>query len=164
MTSISFTVPGVPVPQGSHKGFYNKALGRVMMVQDNQKLLPWRDSVTAAASAAWPFPPLLGPVAVTCEFFFPFRSQDLRKDGSRKRPNEVPWKSAKPDIDKLIRAVLDALTAAGIWRDDGQVCRIAAEKYHHEKPYLSVKVVPAAQAGEQKIFEGKFQIREERKL
>jgi Holliday junction resolvase RusA-like endonuclease len=31
------------------------------------------------------------------------------------------WPAVRPDSDKLLRAVLDGLTEAGVWRDDGQV-------------------------------------------
>lgn len=37
------------------------------------------------------------------------------------------WHSKKPDLDKLVRAVQDALTGI-IYKDDGQVCRLTANK------------------------------------
>jgi Holliday junction resolvase RusA-like endonuclease len=43
-----------------------------------------------------------------------------------------------PDLDKLVRAVLDALTAVA-YRDDGQVTRITATK-EYGTPGLSVSV------------------------
>jgi Holliday junction resolvase RusA-like endonuclease len=46
--------------------------------------------------------------------------------------------SVAPDLDKLIRAVLDALTAVA-YRDDGQVTRITATK-EYGTPGVSVKV------------------------
>jgi len=63
-----------------------------------------------------------GPVAVRLVF-------------ALSRPRQVPaeragWPSAKPDVDKLTRAVLDALTAAGVWKDDAQVCDLRAVKHY----------------------------------
>lgn len=34
----------------------------------------------------------------------------------------------RPDVDKLSRAVLDALSMAGIWGDDSQVTHLCATK------------------------------------
>lgn len=34
----------------------------------------------------------------------------------------------RPDIDKLARAALDAITSAGVFRDDSQVTQLAAMK------------------------------------
>lgn len=35
---------------------------------------------------------------------------------------------AIPDIDNLLKSTMDALTKAGVWRDDCQVCKVTAEK------------------------------------
>jgi Holliday junction resolvase RusA-like endonuclease len=37
--------------------------------------------------------------------------------------------SGKPDIDNLIKPVMDALTAIGIWKDDCMVNTVEAKKY-----------------------------------
>jgi hypothetical protein len=52
------------------------------------------------------------------------------------RPRTVrrPYPSVTPDLSKLVRAVEDALTDAGVWRDDALVVR-----YHElEKRYAAV--------------------------
>ncbi|MCL2139963.1 MAG: RusA family crossover junction endodeoxyribonuclease [Treponema sp.] len=36
----------------------------------------------------------------------------------------------KPDLDNLLKAVMDALTAAGAWKDDAQVRSIKASKHY----------------------------------
>jgi Holliday junction resolvase RusA-like endonuclease len=139
---ISFTVLGIPVPQGSKKGFFNKGLNRVQLVESNDKTQPWRDSVTAAAAQAYPiehFPVIQTPVRVVCSFAFPYRSADLKKDGSPKRPGYAP-KSSKPDLDKLVRAVLDAVTAAGVWVDDSQVAQVYAEKFYSSRPRAEIQI------------------------
>ncbi len=109
------------------------------MIEANPNTRPWRASVTYAAKQRAPAMPLQGPIFVTVEFFFPFPKGLLKKDGTPKS-KDVPWKHTKPDIDKLLRAILDGCTDAGLWRDDSQVCRVAAEKYHSAKPYCAVRV------------------------
>jgi Holliday junction resolvase RusA-like endonuclease len=58
-----------------------------------------------------------------------------------KRPRTVTRQepSVAPDLDKLIRAVLDGLTAIA-YRDDGQVTSITASKTYGERIGVSVKV------------------------
>ena len=58
--------------------------------------------------------PVKGPVQVTLHFRFP-RLKRLTFYG------RVPHDNT-PDIDNLEKAVLDALSHAGVWMDDRQVC------------------------------------------
>ena len=101
----SFYALGKPVAQGS-----KRHVGRGIMVESAKDLKPWRDTVTSAAFGAGP--KLDGPIAVRMIFTVP-RAKSARK------VDTVPFK--KPDIEKLARAVCDAITAAGLWNDDAQV-------------------------------------------
>jgi len=38
----------------------------------------------------------------------------------------------KPDVDNLVKLVLDALNRSGYWVDDAQVCEIATRKVYAE--------------------------------
>jgi crossover junction endodeoxyribonuclease RusA len=57
------------------------------------------------------------------------------------RPKTVnrPEPSVAPDLDKLVRAVLDGLTAIA-YRDDGQVVRLTAAKQYGINPGLWVQM------------------------
>lgn len=133
MEAISFTIHGIPAPQGSKSPWGTEA---------NPRTRPWRAEVSFVARQAWGDRlPLDGPVAVTVEFFFPFRASDLKKDGTPKLPGPH-WMTTKPDSDKLERALLDSLKDAGVLRDDSRVCALRAEKYRDYKPRAVVRVVP----------------------
>lgn len=56
------------------------------------------------------------------------RSRNLSAVGRR-----LTQPSVRPDLDKLCRAVLDALTDAGIWHDDSQVCSLSAIKVYADE-------------------------------
>jgi len=47
-----------------------------------------------------------------------------------------------PDLDKLVRAVCDGLTDAGIWDDDSQVIRLIARKDYADncEPGVDIQV------------------------
>jgi Holliday junction resolvase RusA-like endonuclease len=60
---------------------------------------------------------LEGPIQVDIDFFLPRPKRLCRK----KDPDGPVPCDAKPDRDNLDKAVLDALTALGAWKDDCQV-------------------------------------------
>lgn len=125
-------VTGVPAPQGSHRAFVVN--GRAVVTQDNKKTKPWRQEVTAAALnviAELPgFEPYVGPVHVGVTFTMPRPGYHFRS-GARShelKPNAPTFVDKKPDTDKLLRSILDALTAAGVFRDDAQVAGLSSVK------------------------------------
>lgn len=110
---ISFFVPGAPAPQGS-----KRHVGHGRMIESSKALGPWRERV---ALAAHPHADGLigGAVAIRLDFVMP-------------RPKSTPKRSTppavkKPDIDKLSRAILDAITGILI-ADDSQVITLYATK------------------------------------
>jgi Holliday junction resolvase RusA-like endonuclease len=44
-----------------------------------------------------------------------------------------------PDLDKLVRAILDSLTGV-VWRDDAQVVDIVARKVYAETPGVDIAI------------------------
>lgn len=133
---LTVTVPGVPVPQGSIR---NAGPGRTFHSND-AKLRPWRSIV--AASIQWAMAdaamtePWDEPVVVTATFVLP-------------RPQSAPkrrWApDRKPDIDKLLRAALDALTASGAVVDDARVVHVEMSKVYGSTPQMVMTVGPAEQ-------------------
>lgn len=116
---IEIIAYGIPGPQGSKKGFYNKKLGRVLMVESSAKVKPWREAVKSAAIEACP-KMLTGPISVNMIFVLP------KPKSAPKNRQTFPDK--KPDLSKLIRSTEDALTDAGIWEDDARVVLVLARK------------------------------------
>lgn len=133
--AISFLVPGTPIPQGSKRGFYNKRTQRVQIVDaDRNGLAEWRMKVTAYArdgATVLGYPvPIEGPVGVRIAFILP-RPQShygTGKNAKTLKPSAPRYPAKMPDIDKLVRAILDGITDAGLWLDDGQVIWIKATK------------------------------------
>lgn len=114
MAQIVFTVHGTPLPQGSTVA---TSRGKVRH-HGHAKLTAWRQAIGWAARTAMTTQPLSGPVIVSLVFQF---------EGDSKRPM-----TKRPDVDKLGRAVLDALTGI-VWRDDCQVVGLQSVKgYGHD--------------------------------
>ena len=90
----------------------------------------WKQSVALSVKAAKPVETFLGPVAVSLAFHLPRPKRLMRA----KDPEGTIEASVKPDIDNLVKAVMDAITDTGvIWKDDCQVYQIDASKWYHAK-------------------------------
>lgn len=116
---ISFTVLGVPQPKGSTRAFVHN--GRAVTTNANAKTKPWQKQVAAAASVAFAMrAPTEKAVLLRLEFRMP-------------RPKTVKraLPTVKPDIDKLERTILDALTGIA-YVDDAQVCTVTKRKRYVE--------------------------------
>lgn len=150
MTALVFAVAGTPRPQGSKTIGRAGRGGRPIILEGRNSTQraafhAWRDAV---ADAAWiaqvgagRTTPLLGPVRVGLLFAH-------KRPGSARKGDR--WRSSSPDVDKLARAALDALTIAGVIGDDAQVAELVARKVHAlpdiEAPGLVVSVSPLAHA------------------
>ena len=119
---LAFRVIGHPNAQGSHKIVPAGEHHRI--TDDKPGLRSWRHDIAAAAHHArqqHEHPGFVtGPVSVRLVF-------RIRRPVSLPKRIRLPCK--RPDLDKYIRAVLDSLTSAGVYHDDGQVQAIAAAKY-----------------------------------
>lgn len=134
MKSITIRVVGVPQPKGSTKGFpvrrKNGKMG-VAITSSNPQLKPW--ALLVAWEAAREFGKAdipKGPVYVTITFSVPRPKSHYDSKGNLKW-NAPIFSITKPDVDKLERGILDALTGI-CWKDDAQVAML-----HSWKKYTS---------------------------
>lgn len=128
MTTIEFHVEGDPVPQGSTRAFQRG--GRIVTTNDpSGRLERWRGDIRSAAKLVLPptWEVLTGPVALGVTFHIRRpKSHYLPVTKSRPvpvlRPDAPMWHDQAPDLDKLYRAVMDAL-AVVVYGNDSQVSR-----------------------------------------
>lgn len=132
---INFFVPGIPAPQGSKTPWGTEA---------NPRTRPWREAVKYAAIEAMRDAGqsvFTGPVAISLHFQFPRPKSHYNSKGQLKPVGIAQaYKGSKPDIDKLCRAVNDALTDAGVWRDDSLVCFAVLRKDYGEPAGVAIIV------------------------
>lgn len=124
---LVITVRGIPAPQGSKTRMAHGGL-----VESSKKVPAWREAVRhttvgVMGEGIWS-PPLAAFVTITFTLARPSlhyrtgKHAHLLKEGAPAHP------VGRPDIDKLCRAVLDALTDAGAITDDARVVGLCAEK------------------------------------
>lgn len=137
MSAIVLDVVGLPTPQGSKRPFIHKHTGRPGMAESSSdRLKVWRADVKAAVAelieAREPWQPLDGPLSLTIVFKFlrgkghyrTGRNAHLLKDNAP----AFPTTGSTGDVDKLVRATLDALAIAGLFVNDKQVAHVDAWK------------------------------------
>jgi Holliday junction resolvase RusA-like endonuclease len=95
-------------------------------------VIAWRSQVSQAALEAkgdsdW----ITGPVELRLGFDMPRPLNHFgtgKKTAGLVKPTAPVVPIVAPDLDKLIRAICDSLTDAGLYRDDSQVVTITAAK------------------------------------
>lgn len=140
---IEFTVYGTPAPQGS-----KRHVGRGRMIESSRRLEPWRQQVSGTALVTiadyinsdplrvTPFPPMPHfkahvPVEITMNFYF------NRPKSAKRRAMTV-----KPDGDKLVRAIFDAIKGIVIY-DDSQIVEFHARKHYGGPDRVEVRIQEA---------------------
>jgi len=142
VTALRFQVYGVAVPKGSARAFVPKGWSRAIVTSANTKTKPWQALVAEGASRALADAggeQLSGAIGLEVTFTLP-RPASL--------PKRVVDHLKKPDLDKLLRAVKDALTKV-VWHDDSQVVEVIARKRYTqpgEAPSAAIVVTPLATA------------------
>lgn len=142
--SLSFFVPGKPAPQGS-KRYLGVKGGKGITVESSKAVAPWRADVRAGAEKAMASGQtgfVAGEAVIVRLMFVMPRPASTPK---RRTPAAVK----RPDLDKLSRACLDALTSAGAFHDDSQVVDLSASKRIAELDEVSgcvIVVEPGAAA------------------
>lgn len=144
---ISFIVYGQPQPKGSARGFavqVKDASGRPVLDQhghpkyraivtsDNPSAKDWERSARVAAQTVAGGRFFDGPVSVVIEIgvLRPASVSATRR----------PFPTVRPDLDKIMRNVFDAMNKV-LFRDDAQVVSVAATKVYCDGPaYARVTV------------------------
>lgn len=129
MTALTINVIGTPVQQGSKVA---NRFGHGVRDANVKKLKPWRAEVSGTvleAMQAQGWSTLDAPCEVAITFFHPRAAGHFGtgRNAGVLKPSAPYWKATAPDIDKLTRAILDALTDAAAIRDDSRVARLVVE-------------------------------------
>lgn len=135
---IKFFVAGNPAPQGSknstaQKNKAGRYTGKVNVYESSKALKPWRDMVVWHARRHKQATPLDGPLVLTVEFYLP-------KPATTKYP---VYPLGTPDTDKLLRAIGDALTQAGLVTDDARfIDTHASKRWATGEPGAQIMIEP----------------------
>ena len=130
MTEHALFVAGKPITQGSKAPIP----GRMVEVS-GQHLATWRTRIGwTAKGARWQDHTIsTGPVRIELRFVLPIVASAPRRYWA--------WSHRSGDLDKLVRAVGDALTGIA-YRDDAQIVQLVASKHHGADPGVHITIAP----------------------
>lgn len=125
---FEITVAGIPKGQPRPRAFVGPS-GKAR-VFDAGTAEGWKATIAQEAQATGIVGlELEGPIELQVRFLLP-RPKRLCRRSDPAGP--VP-SASKPDLDNLLKAVMDALTGVRVWRDDAQVVTISASKSYAPK-------------------------------
>lgn len=133
---VSFYVPMEGVPKGSKRAVYVKNLGRSLLLDNNSEpLRSYESTISSYAQDHFPSP-VEGPVVVDVSF--------VRAKKKSAPKSYRPYVTTSPDVDKMLRSVLDGLQGFA-YLNDSQVVRATGEKltpfgehFTHPGTYLTI--------------------------
>jgi crossover junction endodeoxyribonuclease RusA len=116
---LTLFIPGHPKPQGSH-AYKGHRAGKAVIVESSASSGQWRDRVAWAVHDAWRPRPVLAGVPLSAELVFV-----MPRPSST--PKTTPPAIRRPDLDKLVRTIFDALTGP-VFTDDSVIVDLYACK------------------------------------
>ena len=93
------------------------------------------DKIRVAARAAH-VEQIDGPVSVS---IYIHRAMPKAMSKKKKALTDTTWCVSKPDIDKVFKSAMDALTGIA-WKDDTQVARISGGRWWAEEHYTVIEI------------------------
>ena len=129
---ISFTVPGVPVPQGRPR------VTRTGHAYYDEKTKAYREKVKQCAEMAMENEkPLEGALAlfVDCEFPVPDSWPKYKKQAAL----NGQWHTSHKDLDNVVKNALDAISGI-CFEDDKQVALLLAAKHYSNETKTKITI------------------------
>ena len=133
--TLKFKVTGIPKAQPRVKAFRR---GNHAGVYDPGTADGWKLLVRDEARKAWNGEQFEGAVKIEVQFWMPRPKSHFNKNGLK--AGAQACHTSRPDLDNLLKAVLDALTNLGVWRDDSQIAGVHCFKWFSTNPGASVYI------------------------
>ena len=142
--TFSFSVRGRPAPQGS-----KKHVGRGILVESSKHVYGWRKYIKVTARRLLPdtWHAKMG-IHLEAEFLFKRPKHHFRANGELKPLAPVHCKTRVGDLDKLVRALADALTGVA-YDDDSQIISLKATKRYARRDEQEGAIIRVATLSQQ---------------
>ena len=152
-------VLGTPAPKGSSRAFMNRATGHAILAPGGSKvnalkIKAWSTAVreqALEACGADRTAPVFICTALLVEIVFcmarPMGHWGKGKNAGKLVPTAPRYPATKPDIDKLVRTTLDAMTGL-VFDDDSRISRLVATKEWARPGHEGAVITVAERAAE----------------
>lgn len=128
---IEFVIKGSPKTQQRHR------MGRGFSYDPSKKD---KQDLVAIVQQNAPEIPLSGEIILYLRFYMPYPKKWLRtgKYEGQIKENAPFYCQTKPDVDNMVKLVMDALSNNVIYEDDKQVVHLTAVKYYSKSPRTEI--------------------------
>lgn len=136
---VTFTIPGPPQGKARARTFYNSRLGRMQSITPDKTVL-YENLIKACwmeQTEGKRFPDGASLTATIIAYFEIPKSTPKCKKSYMQKGKLLPIK--KPDIDNIIKTILDALNGVA-YHDDTQVTQVVAMKFYVGRDNLQPEV------------------------
>ena len=124
---MQIIVYGEPTPKGRPRV---AMMGRFPTVYTPKETREAEDTFLQQAIKQKPETPLEGPLSISIKFY---------KIKPKSKPKKVIHWTTKPDLDNLVKLVIDALNKV-FFQDDSQIIEIQATKQYDQTPRTEVEI------------------------
>lgn len=132
---IDFTLDCIP-PTASHHSKRIVKVGKFSRLADTDRLIAAKETIDVLLLPHRVPAPLHGPLSLTLEFTWPWRSSDSKRTRALGR---IPRDTA-PDCDNLAKTFTDRLAVLRFINNDGQVCELIVRKFIGSRPGIRVRL------------------------
>ncbi len=146
-SDITLLIPGKARSKGSYRAIVRG--NHAFLDNADEHLAEWTNLIKLAwqhqrLAVGQTLPPVSEncfDVYVTCEFSRPKNHFGSGKNAEVQKPNSPPDECCKrkPDADKILRAILDALQGF-CWKDDCQIVRCTLSKFWSDKDLTTILI------------------------
>jgi Holliday junction resolvase RusA-like endonuclease len=138
MKEISFSIPGAPQGKARARTFYNSSMGRMQSITPERTVLYENLIKLMYQHEAHGEQMDEGPLmAVIAAYYEPPKSASKKQLDAMLNGKSFPMK--KPDLDNIIKVVLDALNGVA-YHDDKSIIGVAATKAYDMEPRVDVRL------------------------
>ena len=135
---LKFIIKGTPKPQSRPKFFRNKAgyMGTYSPKTDWFNIV--YSEILKQKQEQYKDIKLKGEIRISIHFFMPIPSSLSNK--KKQKMLYMPH-IKKPDIDNLIKAVMDAINYTNLWEDDSHIWNIMSHKVYSDEPRCVITII-----------------------
>jgi Holliday junction resolvase RusA-like endonuclease len=139
MSIIDLTIPGIPLSQKRHQHRYFEK-GKFIKTYD-PSVFDKQNFLFKAIYDNKPSRPISRPICLEIIFYMPRIKSHYRtgKNSDMLKENAPLVHSKKPDLDNLVKFVLDALNKI-YWVDDAQIYSMRAGKLYDLYPRTEIQI------------------------
>jgi Holliday junction resolvase RusA-like endonuclease len=134
METLTFSVPGDPVPQPRARVSTRGGFARAYTPAEHP-IHAYRQAIADAARKAGATPTDAVPLTLIVDLVFGRPKSHYRKSGLKPDAPRLP----RPDCSNCLKGIEDALNGIA-WVDDTQVGRVVVEKSYGDEPRTVVRI------------------------